>query len=327
MAATAQPVSAAAAIPKRRNPVANFIVRMFREKPLGTIGMVIVLVLFFCGIFSELVAPYGMNEQHLIDRFSPPTAKYLLGTDNLGRDILSRIIFGARVSMIVGIAASSISAVIATILGLLSGYLGGKFDIMVQRLVDAWICFPGLVIFLTLMSVIGAGMLQVILVLGVGGGIAGSRLIRSAAISLKGNVYVEAAKSIGAPTWRVVFQHLLPNIVPLIIIRFTLGMAGVILAEASLSFLGFGIPPPTPSWGGMLSGSGRVYMFKAPGMAFWPGLALTLAVYGINMFGDALRDLLDPRLRGGVGGMGGYGSQQAEKALKKLKAGHPKKDN
>lgn len=291
--------------------------RLVREKPLGTIGAILVLVMFFAGIFSEFLAPYGMNEYNLAHRLEGPSARFVLGTDQLGRDMLSRIIFGARISIIVGLAASSISAVIATAIGLTSGFLGGKFDIFMQRFVDAWICFPALVIYLLLMSLIGSGILQVILVLGIGSGIGGSRLIRSVAISLKGNIYIDAAQAIGSSIWRILFRHLLPNIVPIIIIRFTLGMAGVILAEASLSFLGFGIPPPFPSWGQMLSGRGRIYMLDAPWLALWPGVALTLAVYGINMFGDAVRDLLDPRLRGGVGGMGGYGMEQAKKALRK----------
>lgn len=317
---TTETTTGAAPEQARRSLPIELVVRMVKEKPLGTVGLVIVSILFFSGIFSELLAPYGMNDIHMADRLDPPSGQYLLGTDNLGRDLLSRIIFGARVSMIVGVAASSLSAVVATALGVTSGYIGGRFDLIVQRFVDAWICFPGLVIYLTLMSVIGAGMLQVILVLGIGGGIGGSRLLRSAAITTKQNVYVEAAHALGASTMRITLRHLLPNIMPLIIIRFTLGMAGIILAEASLSFLGFGIPAPNASWGGMLSGAGRRYMYKAPGLALWPGVALTLAVYGINMFGDALRDLLDPRLRGGVGGMGGYGMEQARKAMRKRKA-------
>lgn len=291
--------------------------RLVREKPLGTVGAVLVLVMFFAGVFSEFLAPFGMNEYNLDHRLEGPSSQYILGTDQLGRDLLSRIIFGARVSVVVGLAASSISAIVATAIGLTSGFLGGKFDMLTQRFVDAWICFPGLVIYLLLMSIMGSGILQIILVLGIGSGIGGSRLIRSAVISLRGNVYIEAAQAIGATTQRILLRHLLPNIVPIIIIRFTLGMAGVILAEASLSFLGFGIPPPYPSWGGMLSGRSRLYMLQAPWMALWPGVALSLAVYGINMFGDALRDLFDPRLRGGIGGMGSFGAQRAMKALRK----------
>lgn len=297
----------------------DFIFRLFKEKPLGVIGAFIVLILFLCGIFADWIAPFSMNETHLTDRLQPPSATYVLGTDNLGRDIFSRIVYGARISMVVGLAASGIAAFISTLLGLLSGYLGGVLDIILQRFIDAWVCFPWLVIYLTLMSIIGSGLLQVVLVLGIGGGIGGSRLFRSAAISLKENVYIASSQAIGATTVRIIFKHLLPNVLPLVIISFTLGMAGNILVEASLSFLGFGVPPPNPSWGGMLTGSSRTYMYKAPGMAFWPGIALTAAVYGINMFGDALRDLLDPRLRGGVGGMGGFGMEKARKALTKMK--------
>jgi peptide/nickel transport system permease protein len=288
-----------------------------REKPVGLLGGVLVLAMFFTGIFSEFLAPYGMNEITLSARLAPPSTQHILGTDQLGRDVLSRVIFGARISMVVGLAASCISAVVSIGIGLTSGFFGGKFDMLAQRLVDAWICFPGLVIYLYLMSLVGSGMLQIILVLGIGTGISGSRLIRSATIAIKENVYVEAARAIGVPDSRIMLRHLLPNIMPIIIIRFTLGMAGIILAEASLSFLGFGIPPPYPSWGAMLSGQSRSYMLQAPWMALWPGVALSLAVYGINMFGDALRDLLDPRLRGGVGGVGSFGAQRAMKALKK----------
>ena len=308
----------------------SFLKRLVREKPLGAVGGIIVLMLFLTGIFADLgwlglpdigLAPYSYKEIHLYDRLSPPgTPGYLLGTDGTGRDLLSRIIYGARISMIVGLAATSLNAVVATVIGITSGFLGGKFDMTVQRFVDAWICFPGLVIYLLLMSIMGSGLLQIILVLGIGGGIGGSRLIRSAAISIKGNVYVEAAHALGASTWRILWRHLLPNIGAIIIIRFSLGMAGVILAEASLSFLGFGIPPPNPSWGQMISGSSRALMERAPWLPLWPGVALTVAVYGINMFGDAVRDLLDPRLRGGVGGMGGHGMEQARKALRKRQA-------
>jgi peptide/nickel transport system permease protein len=184
---------------------------------------------------------------------------------------------------------------------MVSGFLGGKTDLIIQRFVDAWVCFPALFIMLTFMALVGSGVLQIIIVLGVLGGIGSSRLKRSAVLAIKSNLYVEAAKSIGAPTWSILFKHILPNIMPPIIITFTMGMGGAILAEASLSFLGYGIPPPYPSWGGMLSGPSRRYMVDAPWMAIWPGVALSIVVYGANMFGDALRDLLDPRLRGGLG--------------------------
>ena len=287
--------------PKRRSAVADFFRRLVREKPLGTVGGIIVLLLLLTGVFADLLAPYGVNEIHLKDSLSPPSNQYVLGTDNLGRDMLRRVIFGARISMIVGIAATMLSVLVSAVIGILCGFIGGKFDIIVQRFVDAWMCIPGLVLLIIVVTIVGPGMWQVIILLGLLYGIGGSRIVRGAVIGIKENVYINAAVSIGCPTIRILTRHVLPNIMAPIIILFTTRMPAVILVEASLSFLGFGIPPPAPSWGGMLSGSGRQFMLMAPWMALWPGLALAIVVYGVNMFGDAVRDLLDPRLRGGVG--------------------------
>ena len=299
-------ISSGAAAKRKRWPLLRDLgVRLIKEKPLGTVGGVIVLLMFLTGIFADFLAPYGMDEINLEARLSPPSVQFRLGTDNIGRDMLSRVIFGARVSMIVGVASMTISICISTLIGIFCGFLGGKFDIVMQRFVDAWMSFPWLILLITVMAILGPGLMQIIIVLGVGGGIGGSRIIRSAVIGIKENMYVAAAMSVGASTWQILTRHLLPNIMAPIIILFTIGMGGVILAEASLSFLGFGIPPPQPSWGGMLSGSGRVYMLQAPWMAIWPGLALSVVVFGINMLGDAVRDILDPRLRGGLGRYGG----------------------
>ncbi|MBA7712613.1 Glutathione transport system permease protein GsiD [subsurface metagenome] len=289
---------------KRHSFLVGFLIRLVKEKPLGTVGLVIILLLLLTGIFADFLAPYGMNENHTDDMLAAPSAQYWLGTDNLGRDILSRVIFGARISMIVGLAAAALTTTISTIIGMVSGYLGGKFDLVVQRFVDAVMSFPLLILLLVLITVIGPGMWQVIIVIGVCWGIVGSRMLRSATIGVKENVYVAAAVAIGCPTTRILTRHILPNIMAPIIIDFSMNVPHVIITEASLSFLGFGIPPPAPSWGGMLSGSGRSYMFLAPWMVIWSGLALAIVVYGVNMFGDALRDLLDPRLRGGAGRYG-----------------------
>ena len=297
-------------VPRRQTLTRLFFSRLFKEKKLGLVGGFIVLVLLVVGILAPWLAPFGFNEIHLADRMDPPSTSYLLGTDGIGRDVLSRIIFGARISMIVSIGASAIATAIAAFIGLTSGYIGGKFDLAVQRLVDAWLCFPALIVLLTAMALMGPGILQVTLVLGISTGIGGSRLIRSGVIAIRSNAYVDAASAIGASTGGVLVRHLLPNIVPLLIIFFTVGMAGMILGEASLSFLGFGIPPPEPSWGGMLSMEGRSYMLQAPWLALCPGLSLTIVVYGVNMFGDAMRDLLDPRLRGG-GRFGALGLRKA----------------
>jgi len=223
---------------------------------------------------------------------------YPLGTDDFGRDILSRLIYGARISMLIGLGAVAISTVLATLLGVLSGFYGGKVDTILQRCIDTLMAFPGLVVLLTIMAILGQGLGNVILALGIGGTAGNARIIRSAVLTVKENVYIEAARALGCRDWHLIRRYILPNIAAPIMVVATLGLGVAILAESSLSFLGFGVPPPTPSWGGMLSGSGRTYMLKAPWMVIFPGIALSLAVFGFNMLGDALRDLLDPKLRG-----------------------------
>ena len=289
---------------KRHSWLVGFFIRLVKEKPLGTAGAVITLLLLFAGIFADFLAPYGMNETRVGPFLDAPSARFWLGTDHLGRDLLSRVILGARISVIVGLAATALATLLSVIIGILSGYIGGKFDLVVQRFVDAWMCMPWLPILIVIMSLVGQGMLGLIIVMGLWYGITGSRLVRSAVISIKWNVYVEAAVAIGCPTRRILTRHILPNIMAPTIILFSTSVPGVILTEAALSFLGFGIPPPEPSWGGMLSGTGRTYMEQSIWMVLWPGLALSTVVYGINMFGDAVRDLLDPRLRGGIGRYG-----------------------
>jgi peptide/nickel transport system permease protein len=320
-------------IPKKRPYLVNFMIRLVKEKPLGTVGLIIVLALLFCGIFCDLswlgmpdvrISPYPMGEIHLEDRLQPPSTDYLLGTDQMGRDILSRIIYGARVSMIIGLSATAIAVTSSTILGALSGLVGGKFDLIFQRFVDAWICLPDLLVLLTVMAIVGRGVLQLVLVMGFMGALGGSRMIRSAVIGLRGQMYVEAGRAIGCTTWRLLWRHILPNVLYLVIVSFSIRVGGIIMQEASLSFLGFGVPPGTPSWGAMLSQEGRKYMELVPQLSLWPGLVLSVVVFGCNMFGDAARDLVDPRLRGGVGRgryEGGKASEAAEK-IKQLKKEH-----
>jgi peptide/nickel transport system permease protein len=292
----------------------ELVVRMVNEKPLGTIGGFIVLIFFIVGIFAAWLAPYHYTFQDLNAILQAPSSRFLLGTDNLGRDLLSRIIYGARISMIVGLSVPAITTVMTLLIGGVSGYFGGKIDLLIQRFVDTVMCFPGLVLMLTVVAIVGPGLIQLILVLGILGGLGGgNRVVRSVVIGIKTNVYVEAARAIGASHPRILMKHVLPNIMAIVIVSFSMGMGGAILAESTLSFLGFGIPPPYPSWGAMLSGNARRYMFDAPWMAIWPGVSLALVVYGMNMLGDGLRDVLDPRLRGGLGR---YGSSKAKKKLR-----------
>ena len=285
--------------PKRRGQFAELFTRLLKEKPLGMFSGVIILLLILLVIFADSLAPYSFDEMNLADRLQSYSTSHLLGTDQLGRDLLSRLIFGARISLVVGLAATTLNVLVATLIGGASGFLGGKLDLVVQRFVDAWMAFPGLLLLLTFMSIAGPGLPQIIVVLGVAGGIGTSRVVRGAVIAIKEDDYFLAAKAVGVSTTRILARHLLPNIVAPLIIIFSINVGGVILAEASLSFLGFGLPIQIPSWGGMLSREGRRFMEQAPWLALWPGLCLTTVVYCFNMLGDAMRDLLDPRLRGG----------------------------
>ncbi len=300
---------------KKRLLGVDFLIRLVKEKPLGAVGGIITLLLLLTGIFANFLAPYGASEI-TGDFLAPPSAKYWLGTDNIGRDLLTLVIFGARISVIIGLAATTLSTLISTFIGVLSGYIGGKLDLIVQRFVDAWMCLPWLPVLMVIMSVVGPGMLSLIIVLGLLGAIGSSRLSRSVVISVKEEVYVQAAVAIGCPTSRILTRHILPNIMAPVIIQFSTSVPAVILTEASLSFLGFGLPPATPSWGGMLGGSSRAYMYISPWLVIWPGLALAIVVYGINMFGDAVRDLLDPKMRGGAGRYGMSAKEGVKKVFK-----------
>jgi peptide/nickel transport system permease protein len=299
LAGAGAPVAAARA---GRNPLVRAAAALWtfaRRKPLGAIGGVIVVALLVMAVFAERIAHYDYDETVRGARMKPPGAAHWLGTDNLSRDMWSRIVYGARVSITVGFATIVLGTLAATAIGVSSGYFGGAYDIVVQRIVDAWMSFPFFVIALSVMSVLGPGLLNVILSIAVVVAATSSRVIRGATISVAQHTYVEAARAMGAGHLRIVLRYIVPNVAATIIILATIGLGGVILAESALSFLGFGVPAPYPSWGAMLSGSGRTYMYRAPWMAVWPGVAISLAVFGFNMLGDALRDVLDPRLRGG----------------------------
>ncbi|WOB07634.1 ABC transporter permease [Piscinibacter gummiphilus] len=289
-------VAAVAATP--RAPSRNLVKRLFKQKPLGTAGGLVLLFMLVVGVFAEFFAPYGYNEINMIERLQAPSWAHWFGTDNLGRDVLSRCIYGARLSVIIGCSAALLSTIISIIIGVTSGYWSGRFDMVMQRFVDAWMSFPGLIILIVVVSVFGPGMPQTIITLGVLLGIDGSRIVRSAVVAVRENMYVHAAQSLGASSLRILWKHILPNVMPVVIVIFTTRVGTVILAESGLAFLGLGVPPPAPTWGGMLSGSGRTYMFQGPWLALAPGLCLTVMVYATNVFGDALRDLLDPRMRG-----------------------------
>ncbi len=298
------PAPEALARPWRLPALVGLVLRFFRRKPLGAIGGLIVLALLVMAVFADQIAPYTYDASIRDARMKPPSVQFWMGTDNLARDVWSRVVYGARISITVGFATVALATLMATAVGVSSAYLGGAYDILVQRVVDAWISFPALVVILSLMAALGPGLPNLILALSILGAASASRVIRGATLSVMQNSYVEAARALGASHLRIVMLYVLPNVMATIVILATIGLGAVILAESALSFLGFGIPPPYPSWGGMLSGSGRSFMYHAPWMALFPGAAISLAVFGFNMFGDALRDVLDPRLRG-AGGLRG----------------------
>ena len=277
---------------------AGFVRRLFRDKPLGAFGAVVFVLFLLCGAFADILAPYSLNQISPLNRLKPPSWEYPFGTDFLGRDMLSRTLFGAQLSVIVGVSAAVLATVVSVVIGVVSGYAGGRRDMVTQRFVDAWMSFPDLVILIVVVSVLGPGSWQIVCTLGLLLGIGGSRIVRSAVVSVRENMYVHAAQSMGASTGRILWRHILPNVLPPVIVLFTTRVGTAILAESGLSFLGLGVPPPAPTWGGMLSGDGRTFMFQGPWLALAPGACLTIVVYAINVYGDALRDLLDPRMRG-----------------------------
>ena len=278
-------------------PGAEFVITLVTEKPLGAVGGFIVLAMVVAAVFANVIAPYSFSETHYSDALSSPGGSYLLGTDNLGRDLLSRIIFGARISIYVALGAVGLGMVYALGLGLAAAWFGGFVDTAIGTFIDAKLAIPTLLLTLVVAGVLGPGVGNTILVLSLFG-INEARVVRGYALSVRQGLFVEAATATGAGSLRIILTHLLPNVFPMMIILASLRFGAVIIAEATLSFLGYGVPPPNPSWGGMLSHEARYYMQEAPWLAIVPGLSLTLAVWGFNTFGDALRDMLDPRMRG-----------------------------
>jgi peptide/nickel transport system permease protein len=279
------------------------IAHFARKKPLGFVGAIVVLGLILVAIFADQLAPYSPTKLDLKAKFLGfnLSSPHKLGTDQTGRDVLSRLIYGARISMFVGFGAILISEVGAVSIGVVSGYIGGWFDKIVQRLVDAWLAMPGLIILITILGIAKRtpnidllwGMVVAIGILGIPGR---SRVFRSQVLSLRGTPYVEASRCLGATPIRIMMTCMIPNVMPLVLVSATTGLGAVILTEASLSFLGFG-PAGKPSWGQMLSVEGREQFLQQWGLAVWPGVCIGTAVFCFNIFGDALRDVLDPRLR------------------------------
>lgn len=268
-----------------------------RRQPLGAIGAVLVGMFIVLACFPGVFAPYSPDKIGAGLRLEDPSWKHPMGTDSIGRDVLSRIIYGARISVLIGFGAVAVGSAIGTVIGLLTGYFGGIVDALMQRLIDAMMTVPGLVLALVIVSIWGQGVTQLILTIAVLMVPGTARVVRASTLSEKTNQYIEAAHVIGCSNWRIMFRHLLPNVMASIIVIMSVMVGVAILVEAALSFLGLGVRPPTASWGQMLSIDGRTYMLQQPWLAIWPGAAISVIVLSLNLLGDALRDLTDPKLR------------------------------
>ncbi|MDE0531014.1 MAG: ABC transporter permease [Albidovulum sp.] len=285
-------------IPKRQHPVHQFIV----QQPLGAAGLVVILVMVFAGVFAKFVAPYDPLQLDYGSMLSPPSAEHLLGTDAFGRDVLSRIIYGARTALLVGFFSSLLGSTVGAVIGVASAYFGGRIDMIIQRLMDILLAFPIIVLALAVVAVLGnfvVGGLDLNLIIAIAIPMVPkvARVVRSSALVICEMPYIDAARVAGYSNIRIMARHIIPNVTAPYLIMFTAFVAQAILLEASLSFLGLGVAEPTAAWGLMLAGSSAEFYREAPWMIICPGLAISLAVFAFNLFGDSLRDWLDPKIK------------------------------
>jgi peptide/nickel transport system permease protein len=271
--------------------------RILRHNPLATAGAVLIVVFVLFALFSPLIAHQDPAYLDLPLRLNPPSHAHWFGTDELGRDIFARVVYGARISMLVGISVVAGSLLLGIIFGSIAGYYGGRVDRFFNIIVmNAFLSFPGILLAIAFVAFLGPGLINLILALVIGGWVGYARLVRAQVLAVREREFVEAARALGASDWRIIVRHILPNIIQPVIVQAAIGMAGAVLAEATMSFLGLGVPPPTASWGSMLN-DGRGHLFDAPHLVLFPAAAVMLAVLSFNFIGDALRDYLDPRSR------------------------------
>ncbi len=272
--------------------------QFLRRKPLGAAGAVLLVLLALVAVFAPYIAPYDPLIQDVPNQLRPPGAPYWLGTDNFGRDVLSRVVFGARISLYVGLLSVVLGSVVGVLLGVTSGYQGGQFDLLLQRITDALLGFPSIVLAMAMVVGLGGSLNAVTIAIAVALVPRMIRISRSSALSIKEEQYVLAAKATGCGDFRIILVHVVPNCLAPVFVLATAYLGTAMVTEATLSFLGLGVPPPHPSWGGMMQFGSKGYMEAAPWLTIFPGVALSLAVFSFALLGDALRDVLDPRLRG-----------------------------
>jgi len=280
-----------------KKSIGQKIIGFVRKQPLGAVGLATIFFLVFCALFADYIAAYDPELNNFEDMLLPPNLDYPMGTDFFGRDILSRIVYGARTALFVGITAGFLGATIGLILGVTSAYLGGKFDLIFQRIVDVMLAFPLIILALAIVAMLGTGLQNVILAIVIVKISLCARVVRSNALAIREIPYIDAARVMGFNHMRIVLRHMVPNVMAPYLIILTFYIGDAILLEASLSYLGLGLQEPTPSWGLMLQGGAEEFAESAPWLAIWPGVAISMAVFGFNIFGDALRDSLDPKLR------------------------------
>jgi len=273
------------------------LIDLIRRQPLASAGGLVVLIMIFATIFANFLTPYDPEAASWVNQLTPPSAEFWLGTDAFGRDILTRIIYGARTALFVGFTAAFVGATGGLILGVASAYFGGRFDIICQRLVDIVMAFPLIVLALAVVATLGASTVNVIIAITIPFIPQCARVVRSSALAIREIPYVDAARALGYSHMRIIMKHMIPNVMAPYLIMLTTFVGQAILLEASLSYLGMGVQEPTPAWGLMLQGGAEEFAESAPWVPIFPGLAITLAVFGFNLFGDGLRDVLDPRLR------------------------------
>ena len=280
-----------------KRPFGRVVIDLVRKHPLGAAGAAIVIAMILVAIFADYITVYDPEAVNFEDMLTAPDDQYILGTDQFGRDVLTRLIYGARTALFIGLTAGFLGATTGLVLGVASAYFGGRFDLIFQRVMDVFLAFPLIILALAILATLGAGIENVILAIVIVKISLCARVVRSNALAIRNMPYVDAARALGYSHARIILRHMVPNVMAPYLIILTYYIGEAILLEAALSYLGLGLQEPTPSWGLMLQGGAEEYAESAPWLAIWPGVAISLVVFGFNIFGDALRDILDPKLR------------------------------
>ena len=282
--------------PKKKRSQWATVWRSLRKNKMAMLGLITLILLVLMAIFADIIAPFDYHEQVLLNRLQGPSREHIFGTDHLGRDIFSRIVFGARVSLQVGIIAVGIAALMGGLLGSIAGYYGNKLDNGIMRIMDVLLAIPGILLAISISAALGSGLRNLMIAIGIGSIPGYARVVRASILTVRDQEFVEAAKAVGTSDLRIILKHIVPNAMAPIIVQATLGVAGAILSAAALSFIGLGLQPPTPEWGAMLS-EGRAFLRDHPHVTTFPGLAIMITIFALNLLGDGLRDALDPRLK------------------------------